>query len=203
MTAPLLPPINPNSSFEQFCDAVCNNRGKEVWQLLHANNSALLELNALDNPSFLENLIAFELVAWCELLPPSELTAWGVDCAERVLPSIEAICPGDERPRSLLCAARTGTHDQALASATADLVEQLGRRLLAEKGAGLKETLTRGRRAALAAFYAAASASPEDKHTVQIVIKAIGLASLATSHPDQERTWQLSRLVLYLRRNLL
>lgn len=206
MTAQPPPPLTSNSSPEQLLAAVRDKRGKEVWQLLFANNAALLTLHDLENPSFLADLLEFGLESWCELLPPSALTTWAADCAEHVLPSFETVCPGDERLRSLLRSARTGTHDQALASATANLAAALYQRSLTERdnnlGEPAKQTL-RASRAAVAATRVAASVSPEDDTAAKLALDATHFASLATPNPGEEITWQLSRLIRYLNKNLL
>lgn len=124
------------------------------------------------------------------------LALWAALCAERVLPQFERACPGDDRPRRAIVAARAWVRGEL------PVAEARARALLAHAAA--RATLdVAARAAARAAGHAAATAhaSGHARHAAACAAAAVAAASngSALTARLEECEWQARQLPPHLR----
>ena len=120
----------------------------------------------------------------------SSLARWAADCAEHVLPAFERACPGDDRPRTAVQAARAWAAGEIRAGEAAAAA-------LAAHAAARRAEDPAARAAARAAGHAAATARVA-RHASHAATYAATAASLAgvgdPAAAAAERRWQQARV---------
>ncbi|MCG7844417.1 MAG: hypothetical protein MIO90_03185, partial [Methanomassiliicoccales archaeon] len=120
---------------------------------------------------------------------------WAADCAERVLPLFEELCPEDHRPRNAIEALRLWTRTGVF-----KMVDVRGTSLAAHAAGREIEGHDAARSAARAAGQAMATAHVP-QHAMAAAIYAATAVRDATSSPDannaavEERDWQYRHLL--------
>lgn len=116
------------------------------------------------------------------------LVIWAADCAERVLKDFEEQCPGDDRPRVAIAAARAWTRGEVK-------VGSARKAALAAHSAARTTELVAARAAARSAGHAAATAHVA---THSFAAGAYAVTSASAASGEVERDWQRARLPEHL-----
>ncbi|MDF2093602.1 hypothetical protein P0Y31_14710 [Knoellia sp. 3-2P3] len=120
----------------------------------------------------------------------SSLARWAADCAEHVLPVFERACPGDDRPRRAVRAARAWAAGEIRTGEAAAAA-------LAAHAAARRAEGPAARAAARAAGHAAATAhaTRHASHAATYAATAASLAGVADPAASAaERRWQHARV---------
>ena len=125
-----------------------------------------------------------------EITEHRSLARWAADCAEHVLPLFEQACPGDDRPRWAVQAARSWARGELSAVEAREAA-------FAAHAAARKATDPAARAAARAAGHAAATAHAPGHAAHAATYAATAASSAGPDMPAasaEERQWQHERL---------
>ncbi|MCT2196460.1 Imm5 family immunity protein [Paenibacillus sp. p3-SID1389] len=148
----------------------------------------------MESRKFVDVKIKRAIADQAEQMDQRTLALWAAECAERVLPCFEAARPKDLRPRQAIEAARAWVRGEvSMAAARAAAV--------AAHNAAHDAGHASAGAAARAAGHAAATAhvAGHAAHSATYAAKAIAYAAdnaeAAKARAEQERQWQLRRLL--------
>lgn len=114
------------------------------------------------------------------------LTLWAADCAEHVLSLFEDSCPGDNRPRKAIAAAR------AWALGKMKMTEL--RKLAFAAHAAARDAMKPESIAAARSAAHAAAVAHVANHASAVALYALKAVMQAGKSTDEEREWQLAQL---------
>lgn len=148
----------------------------------------------MESRRFVDAKIKRSIADQAEQTDQRTLALWAADCADRALACFEAERPGDQRPRLAIEAARAwvrGEVSMAAARAAAFAAHHAAR----EAGHASASAAARAAGHAAATAHVAGHAAHSATYAAKAMAYAAGDAEAAKAKTEQERQWQLSRLL--------